>query len=913
MDSGEGGPKDRMSTLSMYSVDLSADLSDREKVSDRPAPPRTYSPAARLFCCWMRKKHTANTSVGGDGDRNISLSVFPRADTETGGAIETREVSSVDTKLNPSFLRHSQSDMSITDDCDLTLEDLQFSPTVIDKNLDASIKKWEKSFRSYEDMETISLEKVGPSLVNVLIQLREDPDAFINSTDPAIQSLARQRSTLHRSGIELSGISSTDIKDGGTSPLKHRRQSIALTSTCQNNKFKTHHRRGSTPDMRPQSLSFLKHGSAHYPHNHRLHMRDEIVSNSREAASLADVGGRVMSVDRVVSPLHHPQESGSSPNEVTTRGTIGTRELSLLWAGRLAEVTPTQGEMSKQVGDSGEVVGLKIRPKWPVWLSDSVYDVIKTNKYGKKQRRTIKLTEYHMLNIKEGKIVTKIVPYDSIIKTFLVSEDDFCVEYSMISGEDLEEGSLRYSSLLAAHIVQQLTTRAQVRQALDTIGHAPTGKSSHSVGYSAGATAAMIESIAEESNREHSDIAQFARSLGRRARDRLQSSGIEEESNGTDSNHPLALNDAEYASRLLSIEPGSGEFKVQNAVQRIILNPSTPEGNTARHFIDGFPDSPLDRNMTELRHFIEGMYEYVVENHGVDLAMLLRSDESFRMSDLQEQMVSKSSRPHTTPVVDLTDEALSSISFISFSVVEEALFLSLQDKISSYCDSTDMPERSEDVLLRKMRVLSSRAQIEWDIPEYLTSPAEWKTAVFELAGIERNPTPSMRLNALVRTAHAIYTEYKSHVLPQMVKRKKTAVNDGDSVLGADDFLPIFIYVFCRSELRHPFLNKDILWKLCHPDQLHGESGYYLTIYESAVEYIYSMEVNQEELDQVQIRKPDYSRTQSIAQSPGIAKAITGKLKRRISSVVGGHQSSQSVDLGVSGFAISPTRNRKSTM
>jgi hypothetical protein len=203
-----------------------------------------------------------------------------------------------------------------------------------------------------------------------------------------------------------------------------------------------------------------------------------------------------------------------------------------------------------------------------------------------------------------------------------------------------------------------------------------------------------------------------------------------------------------------------------------------------------------------------------------------------------------------------------------------------------------------------MKVLSTRSQQEFEIPEDHRSPTDWSTALFELAGVERNPTPSMRIHALVRTARAIYTEYKTQIAPRKEAERRlshqtntpspadttslllsssphsphsphhsaTSVssvsasvsaslsasvsshesNEAASVLGADDFLPIFIFVFCRSELEHPIQNKDLLWKLCHPDQLQGESGYYLTIYESAVEYVLAYEIPDEILDKVDL-------------------------------------------------------------
>lgn len=187
-----------------------------------------------------------------------------------------------------------------------------------------------------------------------------------------------------------------------------------------------------------------------------------------------------------------------------------------------------------------------------------------------------------------------------------------------------------------------------------------------------------------------------------------------------------------------------------------------------------------------------------------------------------------------------------------------------------------------------MKVLSSRSQQEFDIPGDHRSPTDWSNAVFELAGVERNPTPSMRIHALVRAARAIYTEYKTQIAPrkQLEKRLSSALNSADSatlspssltssihssspplsiddstesILGADDFLPIFIYVFCRSDLEHPIQNKDLLWKLCHPGQLQGESGYYLTIYESAVEYVLAYDIPEELLQKVQIPTPQSIR------------------------------------------------------
>ena len=93
--------------------------------------------------------------------------------------------------------------------------------------------------------------------------------------------------------------------------------------------------------------------------------------------------------------------------------------------------------------------------------------------------------------------------------------------------------------------------------------------------------------------------------------------------------------------------------------------------------------------------------------------------------------------------------------------------------------------------------------------------------------------PSAQLNALIRSVKAIYNEFKMVVLPTLAKAKKHR----DVSIGADDLVPIFLFVFCQSRVRHPMRHKEMMWSLCHPDQLQGEAGYYLTVFESAIEFV----------------------------------------------------------------------------
>jgi hypothetical protein len=73
-------------------------------------------------------------------------------------------------------------------------------------------------------------------------------------------------------------------------------------------------------------------------------------------------------------------------------------------------------------------------------------------------------------------------------------------------------------------------------------------------------------------------------------------------------------------------------------------------------------------------------------------------------------------------------------------------------------------------------------------------------------------------------------------------------------------------------------------------KLHGESGYYLTLYESAVEYISSQEVSKEELQSVMLPARESFRSGSINSETGIGNYVKGKI-RRLSTAVTGPNSS----------------------
>ena len=65
-------------------------------------------------------------------------------------------------------------------------------------------------------------------------------------------------------------------------------------------------------------------------------------------------------------------------------------------------------------------------------------------------------------------------------------------------------------------------------------------------------------------------------------------------------------------------------------------------------------------------------------------------------------------------------------------------------------------------------------------------------------------------------------------------------------LGADDFLPIFVYVVASSHLPHPQTTFQMIAHLANRDRLEGLAKYFLTVFESALWYLAHLNIEEED-------------------------------------------------------------------
>ncbi|KAL5463431.1 hypothetical protein EMCRGX_G032326 [Ephydatia muelleri] len=81
-----------------------------------------------------------------------------------------------------------------------------------------------------------------------------------------------------------------------------------------------------------------------------------------------------------------------------------------------------------------------------------------------------------------------------------------------------------------------------------------------------------------------------------------------------------------------------------------------------------------------------------------------------------------------------------------------------------------------------------------------------------------------KLEYLLETVRLIYEHVRDNRCP-----KKTVTD-----LGADDFLPIFVWVLAQCQCTRAEMEAEYMWGLAHPSLFKGEGGYYLTTLTSAI-------------------------------------------------------------------------------
>lgn len=125
----------------------------------------------------------------------------------------------------------------------------------------------------------------------------------------------------------------------------------------------------------------------------------------------------------------------------------------------------------------------------------------------------------------------------------------------------------------------------------------------------------------------------------------------------------------------------------------------------------------------------------------------------------------------------------------------------------------------------KITVVIDKPQSFFGIPKKHVSENNWNKPVNILREIRHKMLVCDKIEILLDCAKAIPTCFKiEHP-------------DAEKPLGADEFLPIFIYVLVRANLPNLLLLIEELQILCDPDKKLSEAGYYIATFEASVQHL----------------------------------------------------------------------------
>ena len=154
--------------------------------------------------------------------------------------------------------------------------------------------------------------------------------------------------------------------------------------------------------------------------------------------------------------------------------------------------------------------------------------------------------------------------------------------------------------------------------------------------------------------------------------------------------------------------------------------------------------------------------------------------------------------------------------------------------------------RYEDMEVQfKVNELRRRPQDSFRIPPALMS-SSWSTACNILkGGVGQSTLPCVKLRAIVDAARELSLLVAS---AQEVDPGDRSDSASTMMLGADDFLPIFIYCVVKAEMERPCALSVLLRTLCDPINRIGEIGYYLACFESAIRHIQELDLSVNDLE-----------------------------------------------------------------
>ncbi|XP_076463753.1 uncharacterized protein LOC143295940 isoform X2 [Babylonia areolata] len=256
-------------------------------------------------------------------------------------------------------------------------------------------------------------------------------------------------------------------------------------------------------------------------------------------------------------------------------------------------------------------------------------------------------------------------------------------------------------------------------------------------------------------------------------------------------------------------DPGS---KIRDYIFKLSQDRSTTFGSTIENFIQCTVESQ-ERTphhvMRNVRQFMSGIKNYLVK-HGEG-----------QLEDLIETERNK-----------LGSNEILNIDALIETTLHMCVLRPLKHHIYRLFVEFHGRNNSLELMSRNIKYARTKTAEEIGIKPGLIPPqsGDMERIKHYLDKMQRAYSPLKKLENLLSATSAIYACVKV----QGKQQKHHVPSRGPASLGADDFLPLLIYVLVHCGLVSAEIEADYMWGLLHPSVLTGEGGYYLTTLSSAV-------------------------------------------------------------------------------
>ncbi|RHY29043.1 hypothetical protein DYB32_005502 [Aphanomyces invadans] len=244
---------------------------------------------------------------------------------------------------------------------------------------------------------------------------------------------------------------------------------------------------------------------------------------------------------------------------------------------------------------------------------------------------------------------------------------------------------------------------------------------------------------------------------------------------------------------------------VAREAQLILISPYSPEGTTSENFLKTVHRKTLC--LQSIRRFMEGLMEYMVTTR-MHYFCALCGDTAVG-----------------------TEEGLfDAIAAIISEQVEERVFSPIHKVVYQVL----VPKAESRAMKDRLELLQGRKQAYFGINPQ--SPSGYAAAVEAMTAIDCQSLPSRKRKQLVVACKTIYAVAAAEGLYPA------------AAMSADDFIPAFIYVVVQCGVEDVLMLKELLVAF-PPVSDTGETAYFVTCLEIAIEYVQSLVLLQElELD-----------------------------------------------------------------